>query len=97
MQALLAGGADVIVRCGPRKRSVVLIAAAKGDVNILRAVNELGADVDAADTDQSTALHIAMEDNKFEAIDVLVRVGANVKRGCCAAAFLLPCTSVSKP
>ena len=78
-EALLAGDADVNLRCGLRKRSVIHIAAKEGVVDILRAAIEHGADVDAADTLQKTALHLAAEYNEAEAIDVLVEAGANTE------------------
>ncbi len=92
-QALLAGGADVSIRCDTRNMSVVHLAAQKGHVDILRAVIEHGADVEATDDDQATALHYCAE---AEAIDFLVEAGANIEakdgEGCtplhCAAAYL---------
>jgi len=77
--ALVAGGADVSIPCGETGRSVVDIAAQEGHVPILRALIEHGADVNAADTELCTALHIAAHHNRVEAVDVLVEAGADVE------------------
>ena len=51
------------------------MAAQRGHVDILRAAIEHGADVGAADGFQRTALHVAADHNKAEAIGVLVEAG----------------------
>ena len=77
--ALLAGGADFSIRCGESERTVVDVAAEGGHVDILRAAIEHGADEDAADAHQITALHRAAFFDRTEAIDVLVEAGANIE------------------
>ena len=77
--ALLAAGADVCLKCGTYKSPVVQVAAQQGSVDIVRAVIEHGADVNAADTHQQSALHLATRCNKAGAIDVLVEAGANIE------------------
>ncbi|CAM9938027.1 unnamed protein product [Ectocarpus sp. 12 AP-2014] len=78
-RALLAAGADVNVRCGLLKRTVLSLAAEKGDVDILRALVKNGADVTAVDNDRDTALHVAVQFNRAEVIDALVEMGANIE------------------
>lgn len=85
--ALLAAGADVNLRCGFEKRTTVHIAAVEGHVGILRKVlkHEHGADVDAADVQQCTALHLAARHcigKVEEVIKVLIEAGANVEAPC---------------
>ena len=77
--ALLAAGADASLRCGEDSSPAMHVAAGEGYVDIVRAVIEHGADVDAADKYQRTALHIAACSNKAGAIDVLVEAGANIE------------------
>ena len=77
--ALLAAGADASLRCGEFGSPVVIVAAQEGYVDIVRAVIEHGADVDAADTHQRTALHAAAWYNRAGAIDVLVEAGTNIE------------------
>ena len=76
--ALLAGGADVHIRCGMLKHPVLHRAAREGQVDILKAVIEHGADVNAVDAHQRTALHCATVNNHAVSIDVLVEAGASV-------------------
>ena len=77
--ALLAAGADARLRCGEFEWPVIIMAAQNGHVDIVRAVIEHGAGVDAADTYQRTALHFAARFNEAGAIDVLVEAGANIE------------------
>ena len=78
-QALLAGGADVNIGCGAWKAPVIHAAVQQVYVDILRAVIDYGADVNAADTEQRTALVVATQHDNAEAIGVLVEAGANVE------------------
>eukprot|EP00752_Nemacystus_decipiens_P010695 g9525.t1 len=77
--ALLAAGADVDLKCGLMDAPVIHTAAEKGRVDILRAVIEQGADVDAVNTIQRSALHLASSLNKTDVIDVLVEAGADLE------------------
>ena len=77
--ALLAGGANVHVKGGASRASVVQTAVDNGDMDILMAVLQHGADVDAADAQQRTALHFAATNNRFDAIDALVEAGASIE------------------
>eukprot|EP00903_Cladosiphon_okamuranus_P017413 g16037.t1 len=77
VQALLAAGADASLPCGQFEEFRVLHAAAeKGHIDVLRAVIEHGAVVDAIDFEKETALHTAAWHNAIEAIHVLVEAGA---------------------
>ncbi|CAB1117378.1 unnamed protein product [Ectocarpus sp. CCAP 1310/34] len=84
--ALLAAGADITLRSTQFKCPATHAAALEGHVEILRAIIEHGADVDAVDAQQRTALHAASCFNKTEAVDVLVEAGAHIeardKDGC---------------
>ena len=79
VRALLAAGANVNLRCGRLKDPVILGAAAKGRVEVVRTVTKHGADVEATNTQKNTALHIAAWNNKADVIDVLVGAGANIE------------------
>lgn len=76
-RALLAAGADVSLQYGESKTPVIHVAARK-DVEMLGAVIEHGADLEAVATDQTTA-HAAASINNAGAIDVLVNAGANIE------------------
>ena len=78
---LLTAGADVSIRCGPLNTILTHEAAYKmGNVEILRAVIEHGADVNAVDTHQDTPLHCASYNrhNRHEALLCLLEHGATV-------------------
>ena len=75
---LLAGGADINVRCGESQQSVAHVAIDEGHVDVLRAAIEHGADLNAADADQHTALHLAVLCNRMKPIVVLAKAGANM-------------------
>lgn len=77
--ALLAADANFSHKCGTPKESVVHAAARIGRGEILRALIEHGADVNAVATEQETPLHDAALFNKARAIDMLVEVGANME------------------
>ncbi|CAM9730030.1 unnamed protein product [Ectocarpus sp. 8 AP-2014] len=78
-RAFMSAGADVNVRCGLLKRTVLSLAAEKGHVDILRALVKHGADVTAVDNDRDTALHVAAQFNRAEVIDALVDMGTNIE------------------
>lgn len=50
-----------------------------GHIEILKAIIEHGADVDAVNIQQATALHLASLENNAEAINVLATSGANIE------------------
>ncbi|CAN0396846.1 unnamed protein product, partial [Ectocarpus sp. 12 AP-2014] len=77
--ALLHAGADISLRCGISKRSVLHVAAEEEHVDIMRAVVERGANVEALDDDHNTPLHLAAFFNRVEAIDLLLEAGANIE------------------
>ncbi len=80
--ALVAGGADVNLRCGLTDTTLVCTAVREGgkrQVEILRALIEHGADVKAGDIDGDTALHVASEHDEVEAVAVLVEAGADIE------------------
>lgn len=76
--ALLAAGADVSLQYSSDKTPLTHVAAEDGNVEILRALIDHGADVDAVDDHQRTALHHAAKYNKANAIHALVEAGANI-------------------
>eukprot|EP00752_Nemacystus_decipiens_P016350 g14622.t1 len=77
--ALLAAGADMSLPCGRMRTLAIHAAAAQGHVEILKAVIEHGADLEALDDEKETALHQAAWHGHTDAIDVLVEAGANVE------------------
>jgi len=79
VRALLAGGADVHIRYGQNKISIIHVAAATGQVGILREVIERGADVDTVEEQKGTALHVAALWNETEAVELLVKAGATIE------------------
>lgn len=56
----------------------LLVAAAVGNVEIARALLEAGADIDAGDSDNSTALGVAALRRQGEMVAFLIESGANV-------------------
>eukprot|EP00752_Nemacystus_decipiens_P010676 g9507.t1 len=77
--SLLAAGADVNLGCERYKSPVIHNAVGRGHVEILRAMIEHGADVNAVNTKQCTALHCAVVSSNPEVCDVLIEAGANVE------------------
>lgn len=76
---LLATGADVSVRCGHDKESVLHEARRHGSIESTRAVIEHGVHVDAVDEEQFTSLHCGAAHNQTEVIDELVGAGASIE------------------
>ena len=76
--ALMAAGADVGVPCYVLKWSVAHAAARGGLVEILEALVDNGADVNAVDDTNVTPLHTAARFNKARSIHVLVEAGADI-------------------
>ena len=77
--ALMTAGADVNPQWSFFGSSVLQAAAERGDVGIMKAAIERGADVDVVDRRQRTPLHAAVSSNSSEAIDLLVAAGANIE------------------
>ncbi|XP_049862540.1 uncharacterized protein LOC126355974 [Schistocerca gregaria] len=64
---------------GPRRSGWTYLhwAAASEDILVLSALLDAGAQVDAQDTEESTALHVAAAYNKVEAVRLLLQHGCN--------------------
>lgn len=82
VSALLAD-ADVArrtvgLRCGNQSRTALDLAAADGNVGLVRLLIQRGADVNAAGSDGRTALHTAAAGGHQDVIHILVEHGANV-------------------
>ncbi|CAN0103727.1 unnamed protein product [Scytosiphon promiscuus] len=77
-ETLLAAGADLNLRFGDDEISPLDTAAGEGHLDVLKAMIEHGADVDAASPNGRTALIYAVSQNKVGAIDVLVGAGAKL-------------------
>lgn len=84
VRVLLRSGADANRRvCGTFSQYSAMDLAAlhsqKRHLDVLKALAELGGNVNAVDVDGSTALHVAAKWNKSSAIKVLVAAGADVE------------------
>ncbi|CAN0232581.1 unnamed protein product [Ectocarpus sp. 8 AP-2014] len=78
VEALLAAGADLTVRLTEFDISVLDMAASSQDVEILRMLIDHGMELNRAAV-FGTALHWAAKANSANAIDVLVRAGADIQ------------------
>ena len=56
-------------------------AAARGDLSAVRSLIASGADINAAQVDGTTALHAAVEADRLDIAEVLLRAGATATRG----------------
>ncbi|KAF0689069.1 Aste57867_19450 [Aphanomyces stellatus] len=61
-----------------RDTTALCWAAGTGNVDMLRQLLDDGVDVNLADYDQRTPLHIAASDGKADIVEMLLRAGANV-------------------
>ncbi|EQC26090.1 hypothetical protein SDRG_16042 [Saprolegnia diclina VS20] len=61
-----------------RDTTALCWAAGMGDTGLLLQLIDAGADVNLADYDQRTPLHIAASDGKSSVVEVLLKAGANV-------------------
>lgn len=78
MQALLAAGAAMDVRCGNSGKTALDLAADGGHVELIRSLVRHGADVSARDSTGASALRGAAPKNQEGAINALVELGANI-------------------
>lgn len=78
-ETLLAAGADLNLRAGEDEISPLETAAGEGHLDVLKAMIEHGADVDAPSSNGRTALIYAVSQNKVGAIDMLVAAGAKIE------------------
>ncbi len=76
---LLENGASTNAQDTTCGQTPLRLAASRGDLDIIRATIEHGADVEAIDDNEATALHFAAAFNQAGAIDVLVEAGANIE------------------
>lgn len=75
---LIAGGAEIEGR-GRNRETPLISAASAGQVDAVRHLLELGADVEARDVEGKTALMFAVgRDAKLEVVEALVGAGADV-------------------
>ncbi|CAN0483041.1 unnamed protein product, partial [Ectocarpus sp. 12 AP-2014] len=76
---LLAAGGDSSLRYGKDKAfSALSLAVTCGHVEVMQALIRHGVDVDAPDSNGSTALHSAAMGDAVGAIDALIEAGANI-------------------
>ncbi|KDO23747.1 hypothetical protein SPRG_10524 [Saprolegnia parasitica CBS 223.65] len=61
-----------------RDTTALCWAAGMGDTDLLLQLIDAGADVNLADYDQRTPLHIAVSDGKSSVVEMLLKAGANV-------------------
>lgn len=87
VRALLAAGADATLRCDesggveliPLDFNALDVAAKAGRVDVIKALIEAGAPVDAKNRDGATALFHAVKANRASAVDALLEAGADVE------------------
>ena len=82
LQSLAAARADLEARDGERNRTAFFLAAEAGHAEVVEALGQLGADVDAtADPAFQTApVYIAAQNGFVEVVEVLGQLGADVNR-----------------
>ena len=71
VQVLLSAGAEVDAR-QPGWRTPLMLAAAKGNLPVVRALLEAGADPAAKDSDDRTALSLARANGHVEVVELLL-------------------------
>jgi ankyrin repeat protein len=79
IELLLSAGADVTAR-DPSRCGVVIRAARGNRTDLLELFRKVGRDLDEANNAGSTALLLALLDDKFEAVTYLVANGADPDR-----------------
>jgi ankyrin repeat protein len=72
---LLKAGAEMNIS---ERNPLFITAASAGYINVVNALIETGADVNARDSSGYTALHIALQKNNIELIHALLQAGADV-------------------
>jgi len=65
----------VSVNCGEGKQSPIHVAAAHGSIEALKLLIEANADVYAEDDHNSSPLHLAIEADHLDTVDLLIRTG----------------------
>eukprot|EP00752_Nemacystus_decipiens_P011987 g10627.t1 len=95
--ALMDAGADLSLRYGVFRHSVLHAAAEERHIDVMRVLIERGADVNAVDWYQWTPLHQAALLNRDETIDVLVEAGANIEARDDTGRTPLHCTASNRP
>ncbi len=79
-RAMVEGGADLTLRVGRQKSSVLAMAAWNGMANLVELMLKKGARIEQANNEQETALHAACMRNTTEnakVVRILLRRGAN--------------------
>ena len=77
VQLLDAGDADPNARRGIDAATPLMIAAQLGDVTLVQAILDAGADLEARDTSGATSLALAASNGQVDAATVLLRAGAD--------------------
>jgi hypothetical protein len=81
VELLLIGGVnpnEVFVNSKSRKVIALISASGEGHMSIIKVLLEYGADINAQDDDGRTALHLAIQYDKKEAVKFLIEKGADV-------------------
>ena len=68
------------IRNPESRRDALFVAAKRGDIDIVRALIELGERINQGDDDGKLALHVASEYGQFDVVKVLIESGASVNK-----------------
>ncbi len=79
VERLLSEGAEINAMKGPFKTSILMEAAVRGNVEVMKLLIEHGADVNMADKDGWTALMGAVVQGHTESVKLLLKHGAKVR------------------
>ena len=72
------GPMHVNIRRKPYGSTPLKIASVRGDRVLVEALLASGADIDAKNEDEMTALHYAVDQSHYDVVSLLVRSGANL-------------------
>ena len=77
VRKLLTMGADINVLCGSTSTPLAMLACQEKKRDVLEALCEFGADVNVADSQGASLLHVACREQDFEFVSLLLDKGAD--------------------